>query len=115
MPAYTFSASLLGLLFPLLVADQPAVVSSPYQGALIIDCGSLKGIAQLVCLANAFKATLSNEQQATVQRTYSKADAAKWSNFPEFSERPRRVGIRVGSLSDTQWKAAQALLVAAMA
>jgi hypothetical protein len=66
-------------------------------------------------LADAFKATLSADQLATLQRTYSKSDAVKWSNFPEFSERPRRVGIRLGSLSAAQLKAAKALLAAAMA
>ncbi|MVM33668.1 DUF3500 domain-containing protein [Spirosoma sp. HMF4905] len=79
------------------------------------DCSSAKGLARIVCLAEAFKATLSADQVATVQRTYSKTDAAKWSNFPEFSERPRRVGIQLGSLNEVQLKAAKTLLAAAMA
>lgn len=79
-----------------------------------IDCNSAKGVTQIVCLAETFKALLSADQLVSLQRTYSKADAVKWSNFPEFSERPRRVGIRLGSLSDTQLKAAKALLAAAM-
>ena len=79
------------------------------------DCGSAKGLERIICLADAFKATLSAEQLATVQRTYSKADAAKWSNFPEFGARPRRVGIRLGSLNEAQLKAAKALMAAAMA
>lgn len=79
------------------------------------DCASVKGLEQVVCLAEAFKATLSADQLATLQRAYSKADAVKWSNFPEFSDRPRRVGIRLGSLSAAQLKAAKALMAAAMA
>jgi hypothetical protein len=78
------------------------------------DCSSAKGLARVVCLAEAFKATLSADQVATVQRTYSKTDAAKWSNFPEFSERPRRIGIRLGSLNEAQLKAGKALLADVM-
>ena len=78
------------------------------------DCESAKGLDRIVCLTEAFKGTLLADQLATLQRTYSKSDAVKWSNFPEFAERPRRVGIRLGSLSATQLKAAKALLAAAM-
>ncbi|WP_240543684.1 DUF3500 domain-containing protein [Spirosoma foliorum] len=82
---------------------------------LTADCASAKGVERVVCLAEAFKATLTSDQIASVQRPYSKTDAVKWSNFPEFSERPRRVGIRLGSLSEAQLKAAKTLLAAAMA
>ena len=78
------------------------------------DCASAKGLERVVCLAEALKATLSADQLTTLQRAYSKTDAAKWSNFPEFGDRPRRVGIRLGSLSATQIKAAKALMAAAM-
>jgi hypothetical protein len=79
------------------------------------DCGSVKRMERIVCLADAFKAMLSADQVATLQRTYSRTDATKWSNFPEFGERPRRVGIRLGSLKEDQLKAAKALLAAVMA
>ena len=79
------------------------------------DCESAKGLERILCLADAFKATLSAEQIATVQRPYAKADAVKWSNFPEFGARPRRVGIRLGTLNEAQLKAAKALMAAAMA
>lgn len=82
---------------------------------VIIDCSSATGLARVVCLADAFKATLSTDQLAILQRPYSKAEAVKWSNFPEFAERPRRVGIRLGSLSAAQLKAAKALMAAVMA
>ena len=81
----------------------------------VVDCASMKGLDRVICLAEAFKATLSADQLATLQRPYSKTDAVKWSNFPEFAERPRRVGIRLGSLSEAQLKAAKVLLAAAMA
>lgn len=82
---------------------------------LSTDCLSQKGLAKLICLAEAFKASLSADQVASVQRPYSKAEAVKWSNFPEFAERPRRVGIRLSTLNATQLKAAKALMAAAMA
>ena len=82
---------------------------------VLTDCSSATGLARVVCLADAFKATLSADQLAVLQRTYSKAEAVKWSNFPEFAERPRRVGIRLGSLSAAQLKGAKALMAAVMA
>ena len=116
MTTYAFSPAMGVLLFPLLLADrQPAAIMPAHPVTITADCGSAKGMERIVCLADAFKATLSAEQVATLQRTYSKTDATKWSNFPEFAERPRRVGIRLGSLSEGQLKAAEALLAAAMA
>ena len=79
------------------------------------DCASAKGLERVVCLADAFKATLSASQIATLQLPYSKTDAAKWSNFPEFGGRPRRVGIRLGTLNAAQLRAANALMGAVMA
>lgn len=79
------------------------------------DCLSAKGLERVVCLADAFKATLSANQVATLQLPYSKTDAAKWSNFPEFGSRRRRVGIKLGSLNAAQLRAAKALMAAVMA
>ncbi len=92
----------------ILLTETPAVSASA-------DCGSAKGVARVVCLADAFKATLTSEQLAVAQLTYSKTDAAKWSNFPEFGGRPLRVGIKLGALNATQLKAAKALMGAVMA
>ena len=79
------------------------------------DCASAKGLERVVCLADAFKATLTNEQVATLQLPYSKTNAVKWSNFPEFGGRPRRIGIKLGSLNAAQLRAAKALMAAVMA
>ncbi|GAB4038415.1 DUF3500 domain-containing protein [Spirosoma gilvum] len=111
----------LCLLSAILVIDHQvttSLVSHPVNSLSvrrITDCSSEKGLAKLICLADAFKATLSAEQLTVLQRPYSKAEAVKWSNFPEFAERPRRVGIRLGSLNANQLKAAKALMAAAMA
>jgi hypothetical protein len=103
------------LIVPALVSSSELVRESQKAPVSIaVDCESVQGLEQIICLANAFKATLGPDQVTTLQRAYSRADAAKWSNFPEFSERPRRVGIRLGSLSEPQLKAAKALLAAVM-
>lgn len=107
----------LSLLSSLFVAERQTKASSVsfFPTHTPPDCATTKGLERIVCLADAFKATLQADQVTTLQRAYSKADAAKWSNFPEFAERPRRVGIRLGSLNAAQLKAAKALMAAAMA
>lgn len=72
------------------------------------DCVKETGLAKVVCLAEALKAMLSPEQMAQLQLAYSKENAIKWSNFPEF--RPTRVGIKLGQLNENQLAAAEALL-----
>ena len=47
------------------------------------NCGSVTGLAKVVCLAEAFKATLDATQLAATQLAYTKTDAVKWSNFPQ--------------------------------
>ncbi len=61
-------------------------------------------IANIVKMAEAFKATLSSTQVAALQYTYTKAQAQKWSNFPESIYRGR-VGLQTSSLSTAQWTA----------
>lgn len=79
------------------------------------DCSSATGLARVVCLAEAFKATLTAAQVATVQLAYSKTDAVKWSNLPQALTQTKRVGINFGALSSTQLAAAKALLTAVLA
>ena len=79
--------------------------------ATTTTCNST-GVAQIVCLAEAFKATLSSTQLAATQLTYSKTNAQKWSNLP--AGMSARVGINLGSLSDTQLAAFRNLMVAVL-
>ncbi len=110
----------LSLLPAMLVVQHQADTTSVNPAASLSasrvpsDCSSAKGMERVVCLAEAFKATLAASQVTTLQLPYAKSDAVKWSNFPEFSARPRRVGIRLGSLSAAQLKAAKALMANAM-
>lgn len=72
--------------------------------------GHYTDIDKIVSLANAFKSSLTTEQQKTLQVGWSKADAAKWSNFPQAFSHPQRVGIGFRQLNETQVKAAKAIL-----
>jgi hypothetical protein len=75
--------------------------------------GTGTGVAQIVSLAEAFKATLTSTQLATTQLTYTKANAQKWSNLP--AGLSARNGISLGSLSATQLAAFRNLMVAVLA
>ncbi len=88
-------------------------VSAPTSITTTTNCSSVTGLAQIICLAEAFKATLSATQLATVQLAYSKTDAVKWSNLPQALSK-NRVGISFGSLNATQLTAAKALMAAVL-
>ena len=78
------------------------------------DCSKQPGISRVVCLAEAFKATLNKDQLALVQLDYSKGDAKRWSNFPQAFARPSRVGLSLGSLSAEQFSAFKRLMKAVL-
>lgn len=73
---------------------------------------AISGIGQIVCLANAFKASLTSTQLASVQLTYSTTSAKKWSNFPQalVNSSSKRIGLNFGSMTSTQIQYAKALL-----
>ncbi|MBO0930811.1 DUF3500 domain-containing protein [Fibrella aquatilis] len=75
-------------------------------------CNAQTGLAKVVCLTEAFKATLTATQLATTQLTYSKANAQKWSNLP--ASLSSRIGISLGSLNSTQLAAFRDLMVAVL-
>ena len=78
------------------------------------DCSKQLGISKVVCLAEAFKATLNKDQLPQVQLGYSKGDAVRWSNFPQAFARPSRVGLSLGSLSADQFSAFKKLMKAVL-
>lgn len=67
-------------------------------------------IEKVVYLANAVKSSLTVGQIKILQLPYSKTDAAKWSNFPQATSHPQRVGISFSQLNSTQVTAATALM-----
>lgn len=78
----------------------------------VSSCSSATGIAKIICLADAFKAQLSSSQVATLQLSYSKTSAQKWSNLPQglVQSSNKRVGLNFGSLTTTQIQYAKALI-----
>ena len=78
------------------------------------SCSSTTGLARVVCLAEAFKATLNATQLAAAQLAYTKTDAVKWSNFPQGATNPPRVGVMLGSLNTTQLAAFRNLMTAVL-
>jgi len=67
--------------------------------------------AQVACLADAFKATLTSTQIATLQLSLTKANAIKWSNLPGGVS--IRNGLEFSTLTATQLAAANAVIAAA--
>ncbi|TWT01813.1 DUF3500 domain-containing protein [Planomicrobium sp. CPCC 101079] len=67
---------------------------------------------QATKLAQAFLATLSDEQVETIQYDLTAENAAVWSNFPV--NMVQRNGILLGSLSEESLKAAKALFYTAL-
>lgn len=79
------------------------------------SCASSTGLAQVVCLAEAFKATLTATQLSTMQLDYSLTNAKRWSNLPQALYQAKRVGINLGSLSSTQLAAFRDLMLIVLA
>ena len=79
--------------------------------ATATDCSSETGVAKVVCLADAFLATLSTTQQASVLQTLDLANAKLWSNLP--CGLSCRDGILFSDLNAAQLAAAKAVIAAA--
>jgi hypothetical protein len=92
-----------------LSSSSPEVVTIGTGGA-VTSCSGLQQTALVVCLANAFEATLTSSQISTVQLEYTLANAAVWTNLPANS----RNGLEFSSLTSTQLAAALQLAQSAM-
>lgn len=77
------------------------------------SCASSTGLAKVVCLAQAFEATLSSTQLAAVQLSYTLTNAQKWSNLP--AGLSARYGVNLASLNATQLAAFRDLMLAVLA
>ena len=79
-----------------------------------LDCANpANNMEKILCLVDAFKATLNASQIATLQLPYTLTDAQKWSNLPNALGNVRRVGLQFANLSAMQIAAAKNLLKAA--
>lgn len=76
------------------------------------SCSSYTGTPLIVCLAQAFYATLSTTQQSTMQLSYTRANAIIWSNLP--TQQVSRNGVKIADLSSTQVASLQTLLAAVL-
>lgn len=74
-------------------------------------CSSTTGVAKVVCLANAFLATLSTSQQTSMVLTLNLTNAKRWSNLP--CALSCRNGLLFSSLTTAQQTAALAVIQAA--
>jgi Protein of unknown function (DUF3500) len=74
-------------------------------------CTTVTGVDKVVCLANAFLATLSTAQQTSVVLTLNLANAKRWSNLP--CGLTCRNGLLFSSLTSAQQTAALAVIQAA--
>jgi hypothetical protein len=64
--------------------------------------------------ANDFIGTLSDAQRADLLQEYTFANASRWHTYPQwYLGRRGRIGLRLETLSETQWGALNALLAAA--
>jgi len=104
--------------------ESPATATSTASTAPSTSAsGSSTGVP---ALAEAFRATLSDDQQDAIQLEYTFDNAQNWSNFPDAllsgrgggpgggsSSSSGRVGLQTDSLSDDQWDALEDLLAAA--
>jgi Protein of unknown function (DUF3500) len=79
--------------------------------AATASCSSQTGVAQIVCLANTFLATLTTAQQTSVVLTLNITNAKRWSNLP--CALTCRNGLLFSGLSTAQQTAALALIQAA--
>ncbi|GAA4493135.1 DUF3500 domain-containing protein [Hymenobacter ginsengisoli] len=68
-------------------------------------------VAAVVTAANAFIATLSASQQATLLQAYNSTNVTKWSNLP--TTFVARIGLKLGDLTTAQQTAALAVVQAA--
>lgn len=75
------------------------------------SCSTTSGVANVVCLANAFLATLTSTQKSTVVIDLTLANAKRWSNLP--CGVSCRNGLAFSGLSSTQLAAAKAVIKAA--
>lgn len=106
-PATTGAAA-----FAITFAGQSCSLSLTVTAATTTDCSNATTVAEkVVCAANAFLATLTTAQQASVVLTLNLENAKRWSNLP--CGLSCRNGLAFSSLSAAQLTAAKAVIAAA--
>lgn len=118
MKTSTYLASAGALLAVMAFRQHTAELTTKLRPATGQRTKSLQGTQQtaavtdVVAAANAFLATLSTAQQATVLQTFNSTNVIKWSNFP-IAGYNGRIGLRLDALTAAQRTAAMAVVQAA--
>ncbi len=73
-----------------------------------VDCSTTTGVDKLICLCDAFKATLTATQIASLELPYSFSNIKTWSNLP--ASMSPRLGLKFSTLNATQLAAAKAIV-----
>lgn len=94
--------------FAIAFGGQSCTLALTVNAAATTSCDTQTGIAKLVCLCDAFKATLSSSQISTLQLSYTFSNIKTWSNLP--ASMSPRLGIKMGDLNSTQLAAAKAIV-----
>lgn len=94
--------------FAISFGGQSCTVSLTVGTSSTTNCDAQTGVAKLVCLCDAFKASLSSTQLAAVQLSYTYANIRTWSNLP--AQLSPRIGIPFSSLNATQLVLAKAIV-----
>ncbi len=94
--------------FAISFGGQSCSLSLTVNTAATTSCDAVSGVSKIVCLAQAFEATLSSTQVSTLQLSYTFSNIKTWSNLP--AAMSARLGLRFGDLSSTQLTAAKALV-----
>ena len=97
--------------FAISFGGQSCSLSLLINTATASNCSSATGVEKIVCLANAFLATLTTSQQASVVVTLNLSNAKRWSNLP--CGLSCRNGLLFSTLSTEQQAAALAVIQAA--
>ena len=97
--------------FVITFGGQTVTITLTVNSATTADCSSATGVTKIVCLANAFLATLTTTQQTSVVLTLNLTNAKRWSNLP--CGLSCRNGLLFSSLTSAQQTAALALIQAA--
>jgi hypothetical protein len=97
--------------FVITFGGQTVTITLTVNSVATADCSSATGVEKVVCLANAFLATLTATQQASVQLTLNLSNAKRWSNLP--CGLSCRNGLAFSSLTAAQLAAAKAVIAAA--
>jgi hypothetical protein len=99
------------------VAPRPAAMRMPANTTALKSLKGTKGtkttatVSDVVTAANAFIATLTTAQQATLLQAFNSTTVTKWSNLPVNST--NRIGLRLDALTPAQQTVALAVVQAA--